>query len=251
LAANLVFDHFSGKEMAVVAGTAVDRIRAGDPSLRSRLGLVKHPLLMRLRGLVQRETDRQTEEVFRRMLRAGEILFYLHCVQCRFQIPSRIDLRSTARLNRRDGTPLQRSLFDRVPAGLNTYEEAVALVLDVHPQVLWWYRNLVGEEHFSIQGFRKSPVYPDFVVQTAAKGGGEPSAKVLVIESKGKHLKGSEDTIYKRNLAELFEECGREVTWQEISSGFAERKFRFQILDEGDYTGEEWRDRIDKLLREA
>jgi type III restriction enzyme len=250
LASNLLFDHFSAKEMAAVAREVVSRVVAEDPSLRGRLALVKHPLLRRVEGLVERETDGQTEEVFKEMHRRGEILFYLHCVHCRFQIPEKIEVRSVARLNRADGKPLQRSLFDLVPADLNEYEKAVALVLEKHPQVLWWYRNLVGEQHFSIQGFRKSPVYPDFVVQTSANGG-KPSAKVLVIESKGKQLKGSEDTNYKRDLARLFEECGREVTWQEISSGFAERQFRFQILDEGDYTGEEWKDALDVLVREG
>jgi len=249
LAANLMFDQFSGKEMAAVARTVIARVLKEDETLRGRLGLIKHALLTRVRGLVERETDRQTEEVFRKMHRDGEILFYLHCVHCRFPIPSRIELRSTARLTRENGAPLQRALFDIVPDDLNEYEKTVALVLDRHPEVLWWYRNLVGPQNFSIQGFRKSPVYPDFVVQTSANGG-KPSAKVLVIESKGRQLKGSLDTEYKRNLAKLFEECGREVTWQEISSGFAERKFRFQILDQGDYTGEEWRDTLDSIIRE-
>ncbi|MEW6071953.1 MAG: DEAD/DEAH box helicase family protein [Planctomycetota bacterium] len=250
LASNLPFDHFSGKDMASVARAVLCRLLTEDPTLRGRLGLVKHPLLTRVRGLVERETDRQTEEAFREMHRRGQILFYLQCVDCRFQIPARIEVRSTARLNRDDGRPLQKSLFDFVPAELNDYEKAVALVLDSHPQVLWWYRNLVGEEHFSIQGFRKPPVYPDFVVQTAANGG-KPAAKVLVIESKGTHLKGSEDTRYKKDLALLFDECGREVSWQELSTGFAERKFRFQVLDQGDYTAEEWRDDLDSLVREA
>jgi len=250
LASNLAFDHFSAREMAAVARTCLAKVVGGDPTLRGRLGLVKHPLLSRLRGLVERETNRQTEAAFRGMHRRGELLFYLHCVHCTFQIPSRIDLRATSRLVHRDGEPLQRSLFDRVPAELNEYEKSVALVLDRHPEVLWWYRNLVGEENFSIQGFRKSRVYPDFVVQTAANGS-RPASKVLVIESKGEHLKGSEDTRYKRALAELFDECGREVTWQEISGGFAERKFRFQVLDEGDYTRDEWKDELEALLREA
>ena len=250
LASNLPFDHFSGKDLASVARAVVARVLAEHSALRGRLGLVKHPLLTRVRGLVEGETDYQTRETFLGMHRRGEILFYLHCVRCRFQIPDRIELRSTARLNRDDGSPLQRSLFDFVPAEINQYEKDVALVLDRHPEVLWWYRNLVGEEHFSIQGFRKGRVYPDFVVQTSANGG-IPSARVLVIESKGKHLKGSEDTTYKRDLGALFDQCGREVTWQEISSGFAGRRFRFQVLDEGDYTGEEWRDALDGLVREA
>jgi len=32
------------------------------------------------------------------------------------------------------------------------------------------------------------------------------------------------------------------------ASGFAQRRFRFQVLDEGDYTGEEWRDALDALV---
>ena len=52
-----------------------------------------------------------------------------------------------------------------MPDDLNDYEKSVALYLDNHPEVLWWYRNLVGPENFSIQGYLRSPIYPDFVVQ--------------------------------------------------------------------------------------
>ncbi len=88
------------------------------------------------------------------------------------------------------------------------------------------------------------------MVQISATGG-KLSAKVFVIESKGTHLKGREVTLYKRDLARLFEEYGREVTWQEISSGFAERRFRFQIRDQGDYDGEARRDTLDHLVCEG
>ena len=60
---------------------------------------------------------------------------------------------------------------------LNEYERNVALFLDHHPQVLWWYRNLVGRENFAIQGFRRQRIYPDFVVQEGEKT--KPVARVL------------------------------------------------------------------------
>lgn len=68
----------------------------------------------------------------------------------------------------------------------------------------------------------------------------------LVVESKGKQLKGSEDTNYKRDLAEIFEDIGQRVTWQELGEGFRNRTFRFQILDEGKYQDKDWNDQLKK-----
>ncbi len=52
---------------------------------------------------------------------------------------------------------------------LKRYHEGVIrearLFLDNHPQVLWWYRNLVGAQHFAIQGYRRNRIYANFVVQ--------------------------------------------------------------------------------------
>jgi type III restriction enzyme len=249
LAVNLGLDHFSLKELMSVSRAAVGSVLEAHPSLEGRLGAVKHALLAALHSLILEQTDEQTERVFRGMHGKGEILFYLDCVHCRFEIPKSVEVRSTAILTHKDGTQVRKSLFDFVPAEINEYEKSVALVLDRYPEVLWWYRNMVGEKHFAIQGYRKAKVYPDFVVQTA--DGGKPSDRVLVIESKGTHLEGNRDTVYKQNLAKLFNECGKEVPWQEVSSGFADRQFRFQVLYEGDYSDDAWRSDLDALVRES
>ena len=133
-----------------------------------------------------------------------------------------------------------------MPDDLNDYEKAIALYLDSRPQVLWWYRNLVGPDHFSIQGYRRPRIYPDFVVQEGK--GKTPVASVLVVESKGKHLKGNEDTNYKRDIGKAFQEVGQQVTWQELGAGFQDETFRFQLLDQGDYTDEDWRGDLQKFL---
>ncbi|MBI4571844.1 MAG: hypothetical protein HY713_00985 [candidate division NC10 bacterium] len=75
-------------------------------------------------------------------------------------------------------------------------------------------------------------------------------AFVLVVESKGKHLKGSEDTNYKRSIAEYFEKVGRRVSWQRLAKDFQDETFRFQVLDEGEYEDRDWRADLKRVLEE-
>jgi len=143
---------------------------------------------------------------------------------------------------------VQRSLFEwHAESQFNEYERKVALYLDKHPEVLWWYRNMVGEENFSVQGFRKHRIFPDFVVQNGKEK--RPVGKVVVVESKGQHLSGNPDTEYKRKIANYFEKVGRKVTWQKLGEGFDRHQFRFQVLDEGLY--ENWKDELNRLLEAA
>lgn len=161
----------------------------------------------------------------------------------------KVPVRATRKLVHDNNEPVQRSLFDYVPDDLNEYEKSVALYLDNRPEVLWWYRNLVGPQHFSIQGYKRNKVYPDFVVQQGRNK--KPVATVVVVESKGKHLKGNEDTIYKRSVADYFGKIGRKVSWQKLGEDFQDQTFRFQILDEGEYEDRDWRDDLKRLLEEA
>jgi type III restriction enzyme len=151
-------------------------------------------------------------------------------------------------LARDDNEPSQRSLFERVADELTSYETSVALYLDNHPQVLWWYRNLVGPECFSIQGYRRNKIYPDFVVQRGS--GKKPVASVLVLESKGKQLKGNEDTNYKKNVAEYFGKVGHKVPWQRLAKDFSDQTFRIQVLDEGEYKDKDWKTDLRESLTE-
>jgi len=73
-------------------------------------------------------------------------------------------------------------------------------------------------------------------------------ASVLVLESKGKHLKGSEDTNYKRSLADYFNQVGHKVPWQKLAEDFSDNRFRVQVLDEGEYQHQDWREELKRLL---
>ena len=130
-----------------------------------------------------------------------------------------------------NGDLTNKSLFDFVAEDqMNSYERAVALCLDRDENVLYWYRNLVGEESFGIQGYRRNRVRPDFVAH--GRTDSQPHHLVWVVESKGKHLKGSEDTEYKRDIARLFSEVGKQVSWQQLGEvEFKDHQFCFHILD--------------------
>ena len=74
---------------------------------------------------------------------------------------------------------------------------------------------------------------------------------MIVVESKGTHLKGNEDTNYKRKAARYFEQVGYKVLWQKLAEYFQDETFRFQVLDEGEYADRDWRDELKKLLDSA
>jgi type III restriction enzyme len=243
LAANLGMGWYSAKRLRAIVNGVCDRIIGG---FDGQLALMRFQLLERIAAFTQEETDLQTEAIFRRLCVSGDVFFYLECMDCIFEIPPTVDRRRVRPLMRGDYSPLQKNLFDFQPDEDNSYEKDVALYLDNHPQVLWWYRNIVGREEFSIQGYKRYRIRPDFVVQQGQEGEARPT--VLVVESKGKQLKGSEDTHYKRNVAEYFTEVGRQVTWQELGEGFDKHHFRFQVLDQGDYSDQGWRDELNKML---
>ncbi len=123
------------------------------------------------------------------------------------------------------------------------------ITIDRDENVLWWYRNLIGDDQFAIQGYRRHRIRPDFVVQDRAQR--KPHHRVIVLESKGKHLDSNPDTTYKRNVAELLEKVGHEVTWQQLGEDFKDHIFRFQILDEAQPHGSDWSNALKEILNAA
>jgi type III restriction enzyme len=249
LVASLPFDYLSFKKLRRIVRRIYDRLRNEElpESVNGRLALIKTVVRDKVARFIQEQVDKQTEAVFRRLFTEGRMVFYLECTECRFQIPETVQIKSTRRLVHSDGEQIQRSLFDYVEdESHNEYERAVALALDRDENVLWWYRNLIGDDQFSIQGYRRHRIRPDFVVQDKAEQ--KPCHRVIVIESKGKHLEGNLDTQYKRDIAGLFEQVGREVTWQQLGEDFKDHIFRFQILDEAQELGRDWQDVLTEVL---
>jgi type III restriction enzyme len=245
LEANLPFEHFGYRDVRKIVDRTAERVLAREPGLGGRLSLVKYAIRDRLADFVRGETDRATERAFRALFDAGRIQFYLDCVQCRFELPPSVEVRSVRRLTDDQNREVAKSLFEWAAAEeFNEYERSVALCVDRHPEVLWWYRNAVGRECFSIQGYRRDRVYPDFVVQKGTESRPEPT--VVVVEAKGAHLVGHPDTDYKRDLAAWFQKAGKRVTWQSLGKGFESSTVRFQVLDEG-----AWREQLAEALSPA
>ncbi len=252
LVAALPFEYYSFKQLGVIVQMALAEVARVNPELHGRLGLVKFIVREKLVGLIERETDRQTYAACAHLFNTKRLTFALECVEARIEIPPAMEIKTLRRLTHDNGEQIQQSLFDIVPDTLNELEKAVAFCLDREPKVLWWYRNLIGKDNFYIQGYRRNRVYPDFVVQEGEQqnNGKKPVASVLVLESKGKQLKGSEDTHYKRSLAEFFNKVGHQVPWQKLAEDFSDNRFRVYVVDEGEYKDHTWRDELKKRLNE-
>jgi len=232
LVASLPYEHFSFKQLRIVVENFTERLCKLNPALKGQLGLVKFTLRNKCREFIETETDRLAEAAFDRLLEKDQLCFYLECVECRFQIPSSIEIRSVGKLRHADDTDIAKSLFDYAErAGFNQYEADVALVMDKHPEVLWWYQNKVGKDSFAIQGYRKNRIHPDFVVQNGKDQ--KPVARVVVVESKGKHLSGNPDTEYKRKIAGHFEKMGKKVSWQKLGRASTSTSFDFRFWTRG------------------
>jgi len=83
-------------------------------------------------------------------------------------------------------------------------EFGCARLLDTHPKVKRWIRNLEGHAKFSFSLQTSSDkFYPDFVCELT-------NGKILVVEYKGEHLWGAPDAEEKRMIGEQ---------WAELSNG--------------------------------
>ncbi len=252
MVASMRFDFLSHKQLRRIARRVYERLIASPPDnvVKDRLSLIKFLLRDKTELFIQEQIDLQTERAFDRLFKRKRILFYLECKECNFEIPDfiRVEVKGPVkRLAHDDGKPIANTLFEYdVDQEFNELERQIALVLDRDANVLWWYRNRVGGDQFVVQGYKKQQIFPDFVVQ--GRGNGRSCHRVLVIEGKGAHLAGNPDTEYKRKVAAYFEQAGHRVTWQELGSEFKDHIFRFQVLDESQPHGREWKDELLDLL---
>ena len=65
---------------------------------------------------------------------------------------------------------------------------------------------------------------------------------VYVLETKGLHLKGNEDTEYKQQLFDLCNSLSKPRPWDEVAQEMAEHEVQFKVIFE-----DEWRRIINAL----
>ncbi len=64
-----------------------------------------------------------------------------------------------------------------------------------------------------------------------------------MVETKGLHLGGSEDTKYKKSILDICNDIGVEKSWDELGMEFPEKKVVFKVVFD-----DEWKARINELF---
>ena len=152
-------------------------------------------ILNRLKRQLESYRDSEAEDLFKQKIQEGIIQFRLRLDDRQYEMPKIMEVSlSQSVLHHRDGHSLERSLLTPIFAeGFNAEEKRLALYLDKQEAINWWHRN-VAQKEYGIQGWRRHKIYPDFIFAASSK------EKIIVLESKGAHLIGNDDTTYKKEL---------------------------------------------------
>jgi type III restriction enzyme len=197
-----------------------------------------------LKKLLMSQRDAMAEHIFRTLLAQQEMCFFLQAITD-YALPTTIRVPSNSRKLTRDNNDLvQRNLFEYVPEEeFNETERAVAVYLDEQAELLFWYRNMVGPQYYSIQGWQRLRIYPDFITTRKDPTDATDYHTICVLETKGLHLKGNADTTYKQNIFALCNELGRATDWDTICAEFGQKQIHFQVVYE-----DEWQVQINQLF---
>ncbi len=160
-----------------------------------------------LRRRVKDDIDDKAESVFRDKVGQNEIRFHLETDErLDYELSKSFEVFVSSQersLQSEHGKPIQQNLFEPVyESSFNGLERDFALYLDKSDAIYWWHR-VAARQAYYLQGWRRHRVYPDFVACRKDNG------KLLILETKGIHLKGSEDTSYKKKLLDTLEKTYR------------------------------------------
>ena len=154
-----------------------------------------------LRANALTERDRLAEARFLDLVAAGHIEFALRADAQDYEVPMEIAFEIDGRaepLTRDDARVVDKSLFEPfIRNGLNGFESSFACYLDDKTALEWWHRN-VARRQYGLQGWKRDKVFPDFVFAVIDAPGAP--RRMVVMETKGAHLAGNEDTVYKQAL---------------------------------------------------
>ena len=201
-------------------------------------------VLEELRRRIERERDRLSREVFHGLLESGRMRFLVVAEEFT-RLPVKIEVPKARHANREDGSPYQRNLFDiTTEDDLNQFENKVATYLDQQARLFFWYRNRSRKDYY-VQGWKPRRIYADFIVtlRDDQAGADDGFRRVFVVETKGVHLKESEDTEYKRSVFDICGEHARKTDWAEFVPAMRSKVVRFEVVDE-----DEWQARLNGML---
>jgi type III restriction enzyme len=125
------------------------------------------------------------------------------------------------------------NLFEKSDAlSMNPLEKKVANLIDNKDSVLWWVRNMAKDKKwYSVRGWQRGKIYPDFIV--AKKRKNNSLELIYVLESKGEHLIGNPDTEYKKNVFDkINSENIKEIKFNLIKFEL-NKDFQFELVEQG------------------
>jgi len=191
-----------------VLGEALDALRRRGMT-EVRLYANRLDLLKAMKIDIGAQVSQAAEDLFRKKLEEGEISLRLvlsasSMLNWALAETLEMDVSDEDRLLvRKDGGPIERSLFEKVyERDFNSLERETAWYLDSRECVYWWHRLAVNPGGYSLQGWQRYKVYPDLLA--CVREVEEGKYRFSVLETKGEHLKGNLDTEYKRKLFDLF-----------------------------------------------
>lgn len=144
---------------------------------------------------IEEYKQKREEEIFKEDVEAGKIkLAITNDKKIGFKVPN-ADVITTTNIP----NFYEYNLYDDVEvSSLNTLEKRVVDILEKQETTLFWFRNRVAKNWYAIQGWRENKIRPDFVV--AKKKGIDELEIIYLVESKGEHLLGNNDTTYKNSV---------------------------------------------------
>jgi type III restriction enzyme len=205
-------------------------------------------LLKAMRDDLREQVNRAGEVLFKKMLEKEELSFRLVASgdeRLNWELAETLELDVTdedKQLLQQNAKPLERTLFEKIyQKQVNGLEKEVAWYLDGEKAVRWWHRIAVHQD-WHLQGWQRNKVYPDFLACVQDMGNGK--IRFAVLETKGLHLKGNDDTTYKERLFELLEKVSTKgVNVGELKLAVAQNELRFELMLENN-----WRTRLPQIF---
>lgn len=228
---------------ARIVDQAIEALRLRGIS-EARIFANRLALLGEIKEDLKKQVNEAGEAEFRRMLSAGELSFSLvssNDPHLNWELAQTLEidvLDADQVLTRQNGTPIEKSYLEPIyRKQVNGLEEKVAWYLDGDDAVKWWHRIAVRQD-WSLQGWQRGRVYPDFLA--CLDGDGSGVVRFTVLETKGLHLAGSADTAYKEKLFNLLTQHSQTaVPAGELILEHGKQHIRFELLLQND-----WQQRI-------
>jgi len=196
--------------------------------------------------IIGEQLDLLAKKEFLGLVQSEDIRFIVAGKDFGFKIPRKIPVHNANDfLRKQDGTPVQQYLFDFVPSELfNELERPVAYFLDDQRRLYFWYRNR-SRSDYGIQAWKKDRIYPDFVFTITEEDKRDSVEKIYIVETKGIHLSGNPDTVYKESVFDLCNKLIKKSKTDALPLAFKEKQIDYEVI-----YGTDWQRRLSQLFVE-